>query len=141
MKKRILSVVMVAVLLASTLAVAGCGLPSMLKMMGAEHSFGYSSCYTTPTFSHMRSSLIMVYSDTTLHLYGDGTWTIDMDDPSIFVDGVIDQGTYTVEGEVYTFEGFEYGFDTTGEMSDSGFKIYFSEPDTSKSVFWLSFKK
>ena len=140
MKKRLLSTVMAVLLLASILTVAGCGLPSMLKMMGAEHSFGYSNCYTSPTFSNMRSNLIFVYSDTTLHLYGDGTWTIDMDDPSIFVDGVIDQGTYTVEDGVYTFDGFEYGFAATGEMDESGIIIYFNEPDSSASVFWLSFK-
>lgn len=140
MKKRILSIVMVALLLTSLLLVSSCGLPSMLKRMGAEHSFGYSGCFTYPSFSEMRSNLIFVYSDTTLHLYGDGTWTIEMNDPSIFVDGVLDQGSYTVEDGVYTFDGFEYGFDAKGEMGEEEFSIYFNEPGTGEGVFSLHFE-
>jgi hypothetical protein len=133
---------MVAVLLALTLSMSGCGLPSMIKTKGADYSFKYSSCYAASAFSEMKGTLNFVYSDTTLHIYDDGTWTINMDDPSIFIDSIIDEGTYTVEDELYTFVGFEYGFDTTGKMEEEGFRIYFIDPTgSSENAFVLYFNK
>lgn len=140
MKRKLLSLTLALVLLVSVLSMSSCGLPATLKMMGAEHSFGFSRTYASPTFSELKSSMDFVYEDTTLHLYGDGTWTIDMND-TFFIDPVIDKGTYTVADGIYTFEGFEYGFDSTGKMDGDTFEIYFADPtSTSVNAFVLYFK-
>ena len=146
MKKRLLSIALVAILLLSVLSMASCGLPVVMKTKGAEYSFGYSSCSTTAEWSSMKGTLDFVYVDTTLYLCDDGTWMIVMDDEDLFtsliVDGVIDEGTFTEQDGVYTFIGFEYEMETVGEMSDDSFEIYFKDPTgTNENAFILSFKR
>ena len=126
MKKRILSSVMLVLLLVSLVSMAGCGLPSMLQALGAEESFEFSVCYSTSGASSMRTTLDYVYADTTLHLYDDGTWTINRG--GLFKGGVFEQGTYTVlKGGIYVFEGLEYGMDVSGEVTESGFRIHLKD--------------
>ena len=154
MKKRLLSILLLATLLVSILSMTSCGLPSMINTIGAEHSFEYSGCLTMPSYSQMRDSLSYDYADTTLYLYKNGTWSINMTDPSLFVDSVLWKGTYTVEDGVYTFEGFEYDLVSTeemqddlvitGEMQDDNFNIYFRVKDSSGHstiAFKLCFSK
>jgi len=142
MKKKLLSILLIIALFTLTFSMASCGLPSFIKMKGAEHSFAFSGTYVSSAYDEMRSSLKFLYEDTTLHLYDDGTWTIDMDDPSILIDNTLDKGSFTVdENGVYSFEGFEYGLEATGEMKDDGFNIYFKDPTgTSANAFVFYFK-
>lgn len=142
MKRKFLSALMVAVLLTLVLCLTSCGIPSMMKMRGAEYSFEYSSCFVSPTFNQLKGTLSYLYEDTTLRLYDDGTWTIDMDDPSIFVDNTLDKGTFTLdENGTYSFEGFEYDLETTGEMNENGFSIYFKDPTgIATNAFVIHFK-
>ena len=138
MKKRIVSIVMLTVLLISLVSMAGCGLPAMIKMKTADHTYGYSHCTTASEFSSMYNILHFIYVDTSLYISDDGTWMIAMDETDfisdLLVDGVIDEGTYTEENGVYTFVGFEDDFDATGSMQGDGFVIDFVFPDQTGNI-------
>lgn len=143
MKKKILSVtLLVTILLTLALAMTGCGIQSVNKIKTATHSFDYSHCYTSDILDETKGLLQLVYVDTILHLYADGTWTIDMNEPTILIDNAIDKGTYTLSGSTYHFEGFEYDLTTTGRITSDGFEIYFKDPTgTSENAMILYFVK
>lgn len=129
-------------LLTLALSMTGCGLQSVNKIKTATHSFNYSHCYASDLFAETKGLLHLVYVDTILHLYADGTWTIDMSEPTILFDNAIDKGTYTLSGSTYHFDGFEYGFTSTGRETNDGFEIYFRVPDiVSENALVLYFVK
>ena len=118
MKKRILSIIMAATLLVLLLSTVGCG---------AADQYDYSKSSASSTFLSLKDDLDFVYEETRLNLEEDGTWSIDMS-IFLFFRSDIDEGTYTVENGLYTFEGFDYGLDATGKKTENGFEIYFAHP-------------
>ena len=129
MKKRLIYILMILLTTALTLSIVGCSFNSIRKNKSAEYSFEYENCILSSAYSELWGELDFIYEDTSLYLFKDGTWKIEMDDFTAFVDGTIDEGTYTVNSEgLYTFSGFEYGFKTTGRRFGDEFEIYFKEP-------------
>ena len=132
MKKKIVAVVMALILSATTLMLVGCD---------SSDGWDYSKITTSGEYDNISEMnelvnlLDFVYEDTTLKIKDDGTWKIDTS-LFLFFRSTIDKGTYTVENGVYVFEGFEYGFETTGEETSNGFNIYFLSPadDTSRFI-------
>ncbi len=114
MKKRIVSALLLFVLFASLLSFTGCM---------SKPQYRYSGISTHSAYSDLREEMDFIYEDTFLLLEDDGSWRI-YTPLFLFFKMNIDKGTYTVEDGVYTFEGFEYGMETTGEKTDDGFTIY-----------------
>jgi len=124
MKKILFKLFMITALLALTLSFAGCS-----KNKDAQYSFEYDSSTTTAAYSEIGEELDFVYEDTSLYIFKDGAWKIETEDSGLF-DGVIDEGTYTVDEDgLYSFEGFEYGLDATGRKNGDEFDIYFIDPN------------
>ncbi len=141
MKKRLLHTMIATVLLATILCMTGCGLFSSSKKNKADDAFAYSSCDVGTIYSSLKETMDFVYYDTSLYLFSDGTWVIDMNDAT-FIGDPIDKGTYIVEDGLYTFIGFEFGFETTGKKNGDKFEIYFKDPtDISENAFVLYFEK
>ena len=88
--------------------------------------------------AEMKDLLHIVYEDTSLKLSDDGTWCIDMN-IILFINSNIDEGTYTKDGDMYVFEGFEYGMDAYGYETEDGFNIIFYIEDI--QVITLRFAK
>lgn len=118
-----------------------CSCGSASCVVKEEYSSTATHNLASSEFAYLDDTLDFVYEDTTLKIYDDGTWCIDM--PIIlFITSKIDQGTYTVdENGLYEFEGFEYGMDAYGKETDSGFEIYFRAPTVTgyETLFTLYF--
>ena len=133
MKRRIISLVSLVAILTMLFAIVGCG---------STEKYDFKTTHTQIDFSDFKGDMDFVYEDTRLNIKEDGTWTIDMR-MFLFIRSNIDEGTYTVENGVYSFEGFEYGMKATGKETEEGFEIYFADPlnELRKNVVTLEFEK
>ena len=126
MKKRILALFVTAVLVVSSLF----SLTACNGKKGNAEKYTYVTCSVNRSvfagYDTFDETMEFVYSDTKLKLYDDGTWSIDT--TGLF-SSEIDEGTYTVNGNKYTFSGFEYGMKTEGYKSGNQFIIEFKAPN------------
>ena len=127
MKKRILTVTLAAILVVAIMVVTtGCGNTSGTKRY--EYNGVSINSQITSSYATFDEMIAFVYEDTFLKINDDGTWVIDVP-LFLFFNSNIDEGTYTVEDGVYTFEGFEYGMQAYGVETSDGFEIYFMIPN------------
>ena len=127
MKKRLLSLVIAVILVVSSLfSLVACN----GGKRGYSEKYEYATCYVNYSvfsdYDTFDETMEFVYSDTYLKLYDDGTWIIDT---SGLFSTTIDEGTYELSGDTYTFKGFEYGMKTSGYKSGNDFVIEFRMPN------------
>ena len=119
MKKRIL---LIALVLCMVVSLCSCSVFGHY-----DKKYAYSSIQVNEApyeIAQLKDSLDFVYDETFLKLSDDGTWCIDMN-IILFINSNIDEGTYTMDGDTYVFEGFEYGMDARGYETEEGFDICF----------------
>ena len=121
MKKRVISLIVAVLVIFSAV---GC-------MDNADSTYTFSKANVTEAFVEEDSIIAATfesrYEGTKLKIFDDGSWIID-GTVGFVSNAKIDMGTYTVDGDIYIFEGFEFEMDVYGTAVDGGFKIEFYIP-------------
>lgn len=134
MKKRIVSILLAAMMLFTLVALVGCG------ETGTEYT--YSEIVMGDNNEGYDESMEEVYERAVLIINEDGTWKLS-GKVIAFIKIDLFSGTYTVDDfGIYTFEGFEEGLNVKGTETEDGFELYYLEEEYGITVdFIIRFKK
>ena len=133
MKKRLLVVLLITCMVFAT---CSCGFGGIGKT--EKYDYVRTAMWTTvDEYPNFGKTLDFIYEDTVLKMKDDGTWVIDFN-IILFINSKIDKGTYTIDGEKYLMDGFEYSMETIGRKTDDGFKIDFYVPAPSEDIHFCT---